>query len=123
MRLQRYQIGASISSIIFIVLVLVFIGHTGFKLIPIYMEDMAIRSVMSSLDGEDGEYSRPADVHQAIFRRLGVNNIRTLGRDDVAVTREGNTLIATVEYEVRVPYIANISLVMDFHHRVEVRAR
>lgn len=124
MKLHQYQIGASIWGIMIVVLLAILAGHTAFKLLPVYMEDMAVKSVVNGLESDpDTQYSRPGDVHGAVFRRFGVNNISRVSRDDVIVLRDGDRFLVDVIYEVRVPYLANISLVMVFEHRAEVRAR
>jgi hypothetical protein len=69
------------------------------------------------------QYNRPSDVQQAILRRFGVNNVTNAGRDNVSVVRDGDYYRVNVEYEVSLPYMANISLVLDFAHEAEVRAR
>jgi len=123
-KLQRYQVGASLYGIIFVVLVAVFVGHTFFKLFPIYMENMEVASIIKSVSNDaDAQYSRPSDVYQAIFRRFGVNQITRIGRDDISVVRDGDYYLINAEYSVQVPYMWNISLLLEFQHEAEVRAR
>ena len=124
MKLQRYQVGASLYGIIFVVLVAVFVGHTFFKLFPVYMENVEVASGIKSVGADaDAQYNRPSDVYQAIFRRFGVNQITRVGRDDISVVRDGDFYIIDVDYTVTVPYMWNISLLMEFNHEAEVRAR
>jgi hypothetical protein len=123
-KLQRYQVGASLYGVIFVVLVAVFVGHTFFKLFPAYMENLEVASVIKSVGTDaDAQYSRPSDVLQAIIRRFGVNQITRVGRDDISVVRDGDYYLINVDYKVTVPYLWNISLLLEFKHEAEVRAR
>ncbi len=124
MKLQRYQHGASMYGIVFAVLLGAMFVHTLFKLLPPYMESMAIRSVVQSVEKDvETNYTRPSQVHQAITRRFGINNIRDFDNDAISVVRDGDYFLIDIVYEVRTPYIANISLVMEFEHQGQVRAR
>ena len=110
--------------IIFVVLVGVLFVHTLFKILPPYMEDMAVKSVVQSVEKDaDANYTRPSQVQQAITRRFGVNNIRGVGSDDISIVRDGDFYYIDISYEVRVPYLGNMSLVMEFEHQGQVRAR
>lgn len=121
---KHQQLGAGMYGAIFYVLVAVFIGHALFKLFPIYMENMAVKSVVENIGREgDTQFSRPMEVHQAIFRRLDVNNVTLVDRDNVSVVRDGEYFQIDVSYEVRVPYIRNISLLLNFEHHNEVPVR
>lgn len=124
MKIHRYQKGTSLYNIIFIILVAVMAAHTGFKLFPVYMEDWSIQAAIEGATKDpDVQYNRPSDVQQAILRRFGVNNVTRASRENVSVVRDGDYYRINVEYEVSLPYMANISLVLDFAHEAEVRAR
>ena len=124
MKMHNTQRGMGLLAIMFWILFAVFVLHTGFKVFPVYMTDLTIKSMVENLGKEsDTTYRGPSDVMQAISRRLQVNSISHIGRDEVTITREGDYFIVDIDYEVVVPYLANISLLMEFSHQTEVRIR
>ena len=124
MKFRRAQSGISFFILLFWIILLIMVSHTVFKLFPVYMEDMTVKSILESVVTEpDAQYRRPADVHQAIFRRFGVNNLTRVSREDVGVIRDGEYFKVNIDYKVTLPYMWNISLLVEFSHQAEVRAR
>jgi hypothetical protein len=50
-----------------------------------------------------------------------VNNIRSIKKEDVKIVKTVNDITVKVEYEARVPLIANIDLMMSFHKSTLIR--
>lgn len=123
MRLQKEQHGATLWSIAFILFLIGFAAFTTLKLFPVYMEDFSISSSLDSMEQDvAAEYRGVGSVQQGFMRRLGVNNVKVLKRDDVAVSREGDYYYIDVNYEVTIPFIGNVSLLLNFEHSASVRA-
>lgn len=123
MKLSKHQYGASLWSVIFTLFLIGFIAFTALKLFPVYMEDFSIESSLQSLEADIGaEYRGAMSVRNAVSKRLSVNNVKVISRDDVSVTRDGQAYNVTIDYQVTVPFIGNISLLVTFNHSVAVRA-
>jgi len=99
-----------------------FVAFTTLKLFPVYMEDFNISGALSAMEGEPDEYPGAMAVHSSVLKRFSVNNITRATRDDVSVTRDGQDYNISVEYEVIIPYMGNISLLLSFSHAATVRA-
>lgn len=124
MKFHCKQSGFSLYGAMFWILMLSFVAHTTFKLFPVYMEDLTVKSIIDSVSKDpDVQYNRPTDVQQAIFRRFGVNNVSRVTHEDVSVVRDGEYFMIDITYEVRMPYLGNVSLVAAFSHQAEVRGR
>lgn len=92
------------------------------KLLPVYMEDMSIDSVLKEV-GETGEsYSSSRELRTAILRRFDVNNIKRLGREDIVIDRDGGVYDVSIDYEVRIPFVSNIDLMLKFENHARVPA-
>lgn len=123
MKLQKSQRGATIWSVSFILLLIGFVAFTAMRLFPVYMEDFSITSsVESVVNDTTAEYRGARSVKQTLMKRLRFNNVKAVGSEDVSVTREGEYYNISVDYEVVVPYIGNISLLFNFNHSGSVRA-
>jgi hypothetical protein len=123
MKLQKKQRGATIWSVSFILLLIGFVAFTVLRLFPVYMEDFAIASSVESVVNDTAaEYRGARSVRQTLFKRLKFNNVKALDNQQVSVIREGDHYNINVDYEVVVPYIGNISLLINFKHSGSVRA-
>lgn len=124
MKFKHQQKGMTLYSVAFYLLLLGFVVFTALKLFPVYMESFAVKSSVQSLNSDpDAEFTGAREVKTTVLRRFGVNNITVVTNDDVTVTREDQTYMVDVNYEVRIPYISNVDLVISFTNHAEVNAR
>jgi hypothetical protein len=101
---------------------LAFIALFGIKLAPIYIENFTIRSVLTGLENHTGTFSGSEDVRSSIEKRFGMNNVTNVKASEVIIQPlPGNGYSLQLDYERRVPFIHNISIVVDFSETAEVR--
>lgn len=123
MELFKQQRGASLSSVVFTLFLIGFATFTTLKLFPVYLEDFSIRSSLESLEADaTQEYRGALSVRDAVLKRFDVNDVRRVGKDDLSIIRDGNAYQVNVQYEVIVPFISNVSLLIRFNHNATVRA-
>ncbi|HEY9149102.1 MAG TPA: DUF4845 domain-containing protein [Gammaproteobacteria bacterium] len=123
MTLEKTQHGATLWSVVFILFLIGFSVFVTLKLFPVYMEDFSIVSSLESLENDPAaEYLGAGKVKSAVMKRFGVNNVNVVSSEDVSITRDGNFYFVDVDYEVTVPFIGNISLLVTFSHSASVRA-
>lgn len=124
MKLRKSQLGISVGTIMIMVVVLGFVTMTFFKLFPAYMENMTIASSLEALENsDDPELVSVAGIRNALSRRFSINDVEVVGLGDVLIVRDGNDYSVDVDYEVRIPYISNIDLVLVFKNHADVSAR
>ncbi len=121
--LRKSQQGVSFATVMLLApLVGVFI-LVVIKLVPIYVENAAVKSVLQGVVGERAEsYTSPKQLMDVLLKRLDINDVKHVNRDHVTVEREGAFYSVTIEYEVRVPLFYNISIVTNFANTGEVPA-
>ena len=93
-----------------------------FKLIPPYLADLKISNAMTSLkrQAESSTMSR-RDIFLALEKRFDIDSVTHVDmRRDVIIRKRGNMAVITIDYEVQVPLVYNISALMEFDHSVEV---
>jgi hypothetical protein len=101
-----------------------FVVFTTLKLFPVYMEHFSIISSLESLEQErDKEYVGAAAVRTTLLKRFQMNNVSQAGGDDISIVRDGQIYRVEIAYEVRIPFISNISLLASFNETAEVPAR
>lgn len=92
------------------------------KLLPVYMENMAIRSILDEVGETGDKYTSGRDVRTAIVRRFEINNIKNMRMTDIIVNRDGGTYEVQADYEVRVPFVYNIDFMLTFKNHAMVPA-
>lgn len=123
MKLQHSQQGVTLFSIAFFLGLLAFVVLTTLKLFPVYMEAFTVESAVKGLEKKGEEYMGVLAVRDSLMKNFGINNVTLVKQDDIRITREDQVYMVDVDYEVRIPYIKNISLVLTFQNHAEVPAR
>ena len=94
---------------------------TGLKILSMYLDYYNVKSVVDSVanDPEIDPKSKK-DLWSAISKRLVINSIRFMKREDVSFKRKNGITTITIDYEVEKPYIAQLYLVAKFNYSVEI---
>lgn len=112
---MKKQRGISLTGLI-VILVLLGIGAMlGLKLFTPYSEYFTIQKTFKTLvqNPETRSGSR-AEILRAYRRYTMIDNVTAISEDDIEVTKDGNTLVVSASYSVKVPLVANVSLLIDF---------
>lgn len=124
MRLRKHQQGMTFFGLAFTLLLIGFVVFTALKLLPPYMQNFYVRGALQSTETDDAaEYSRAAAVRIAILKRLDINDVTQVKAEDVSVVRDGAIFNIDIDYEVVVPFVHNISLLINFENHAEVPAQ
>jgi hypothetical protein len=124
MNCRKHQQGITLFGFALTLFLIGFVAFTTFKLFPVYMENFAIRSSLESMETErDTEYRGVVSVRNTLLRRFEINNVTQAKKDDISIIRDGQTYRIEVSYEVTIPFISNISLLVSFNNTAEVPAQ
>lgn len=124
MKQRKQQQGITFVGIAFILLLIGFATFTVLKLFPAYMQNFNVQSSLKGMEAEKSrEYLGARDVRDSVLRRFEINEVEQVGKDDVSITRDGRTYLVDVDYEVRIPFISNVSLLISFKNHAEVDAQ
>jgi len=110
---MRAQRGVTLTGFLVTAVILVFAALLGFKIGPAYMEYYTIQKQIRIVANEVGAADRRA-VENAFDRRANVENITAITGKDLEITKDGDGVIITAEYSVKVPLVGNLSACMDF---------
>ena len=69
------------------------------------------------------EYLGAVAVRDTVLKRLDINNVNQVKKEDISISRDGGFYYIDIDYEVRIPFISNVSLLIDFKNHAEVSAR
>lgn len=116
---RNRQKGITMWGIMTIVAVGVFFLFLFFKMFPPYLEDAQISSVLSNFASSSGARNKvPAQVIESIERRFDIEGVKNVTRRDIKIVPEGNSYAVEVDYFVEIPMFGNVSVMIDFEHRV-----
>ena len=108
------QHGITMTGFLVTAVILVIIALLGFKIAPPYMEYYTIKRQIKLVANEVSVVDRRT-VENAFDRRAVVENITAISAKDLEITKDGDKVILSVEYSVKVPLVGNLSALMDFN--------
>jgi len=115
---MKKQRGATFLGMLTIVAILGFALYAAIRLVPIYKEYMDVYRAMTQTAKTLGSSASNEDIRKSLQRRWEVEDIKSLDFKDVHITKVGNATALHVDYRAEAPFIANISLVVDFDKTV-----
>lgn len=124
MVVRKQQRGMSMMNVLMLLAVVAFLASAAFKIIPHYLDFMAVEKMIMAIEGPAGEsITRPNDVYVHLSKGMEVNNIRDLDLHEAfKIRQEGNDFFIEANYERRENLIKNIDLVVKFEKEFRVRA-
>lgn len=108
------------------VIVLLLIGFfilLGLKIIPVYLNNYKVTSVLESLPNDPEMIGLgPGRLRKMVVRRLDINMVK-LEPDDILIEKVGNALRVTVGFETHKKFTKDIDIVIYYDKSVEVPLR
>ena len=124
MKLASRQSGATIWQMVIIGFFVVLFALLVMKLLPPYLADLKISSALSSLEKQAA--ASPMSRREmliALEKRFDIDDVKHVDiRQDVIIEKHGRMATVSIDYEVQVPLVFNISALMEFDHSVQVAA-
>jgi hypothetical protein len=118
------QDGMTYLGMLIMLIVIAFCAVVLIKVLPLYMEHFKVKSSLDSLaqDTKDSQAAlSPEEIEQHLLKRLSINDVQHVKKENIQVTREGRKVVVTVDYEARVTLFDNLDLVARFpDNRVEL---
>jgi hypothetical protein len=118
---RRRQAGMSTVALILIVGIFAFLVITFFKVFPMYYGNFKVRNALQSMaqDSELDPKSKRA-LWEALSKRLFVDEVRSVTRENVTMKRKDGKTTITVTYETRDNYIGNLFIGASFSESIVI---
>ena len=118
----RRQRGATFLGMVIIVAILGFALYAGIRLVPVYMEYMAIVRALDQTAKENAnDPTSPQQLRLALDRRWTIEDIKSIEPKDIEIKRASGGFTMRAYYRAEAPFVANVSLVVDFDKSVDVK--
>ncbi len=120
MKSLRYQAGLSSIGWLLVIVLVGFGLLCSFKMIPAYVENRFIQEALRSLPtGDELTDMTKGEIKRSLSNFYTINNVRSAGSSQIEVERTQNKTLVNINYEVRVPLIYNIDVVMRFVNQLD----
>lgn len=114
--MSKLQRGLSFEGFMFGAFLFVLLGILGLKLIPPYMQAATIKNLFISMSHEpDLQKASPHEVKLSFARQSVIDNVTAIQPDDIDISTEDGRLVLSASYEVKIPLVANASLLLLFN--------
>ena len=107
--------------------ILVFLGFqavVAINIIPVYLTDSSIKAMWRALPN-DGDLigAPPKRIREVVIKRLKINNVYALKKDDIKIRKHKNHYVVSVTYEPRGKIIGSLDYIVTFNHEAKIPIR
>jgi hypothetical protein len=118
--MRHRQQGITFIGLLFIVILVALPVYAVIRLVPVYINYMAVSRNLESLRSEFKGSPDPGGIRRSLERHWQIDDVTGLEAKDVAVTKEDGVVIAHAAYEDKVSFLGNISLLVTFEKSVRI---
>ena len=115
------QRGVSMIAILLIICLVIFFGAVGFTMGPSYLSFLQVRSAMDGLREKPDVIARgPGAIRSTVANQLFLNDVYSLNANQFKIEKKRGHYNLAIDYEVRKHLLANVDVVMNFAHEVQL---
>ena len=119
--LAHKQRGMTMIAWLFIIAFLGFQGMIAMKIAPIYFNDASLKSMLKDMEADATLPGQsPRALSEILFKRLRVNGIYSLTKDNVKIKKTRTHYVLIVQYEPRGNIAGSLDYIMTFRHEAKI---
>ena len=99
---------------LFVTAVLLVVALLAFRMIPSYIEYYTVQKALEDALNKNREPTL-ANVRGAFEDKIGADYVDSVTAKDVELSKVGNSITASANWEKKLPLVHNISLLMEFN--------
>ena len=112
---MKKQKGVTLSGLLVASIFLIVIVLIGFKVTPVLLEYNAIQRIFRAIAEDPAMQGASREqVRRAFVSRAMVDDIKAISPEQIEITRDGNDLVLSAAYDVKVHLFRNVSACLDF---------
>ncbi len=117
-KMPRWQNGLSFGTFLFVAFLVVLGSILGLKVIPAYMQFGQVKNVMAAIVHDpEMQKASPREIRTSFDKRADIDYITAIKSEDVEIENDGGSLVLSASYNVKIPLVANVSLLLEFEPR------
>ena len=111
----HHQRGVTITGLIVVSVLIIIVLLLGMKVVPVYVEYFAVqRNFRAMAQDPSLAAARRPELLRAWSGRATVDNITAVNGNDINFERDGDELVVSAEYSVKVPIYRHVNFCFDF---------
>lgn len=119
--MRSRQRGATFIGMLVIIAIIGLGLYGAIRLTPLYFEYMAIaRALEQTAKEHAGNVTSPGQLRTALERRWVIEDIKSIQPKEIEIKRDGDGYAMRAWYRAEAPFVANVSLAVDFDKTVNV---
>ncbi len=108
-------------SMIFVLGLIGFFVLLILKIGPIYLDHSKVVNALAALEQTtDIQTKSEMEIKSTLDKRLNMNYVYDVTKDDIKITKNGNYLKVEIQYEVAKKIVGNLSALAEFDDVIEV---
>ena len=111
---MKRQQGVTFVGMIFIAALIVLGAIIALKLVPAYIEYATVVQHLREIARSPDARGSPREIQMLFSKRAQIDNIKAITADDIEVTRDGDSVVLTANYQTKVKLFGNLSACIDF---------
>ena len=112
--MRNKQLGISLGGLVAVSVVLIAVAIVGIKLVPSYIEFMAIKKVVNDVGREKKGGASVAELRKSFDLRGTVDGIESVKGADLEITKEGSDIVIAARYRKEIPLVGNMGIYINF---------
>lgn len=115
-KMTNSQRGISFVGFIMMAVGIILVAILGLKVVPPYVHSFQIAQILKSISVDPAMQSASIkEIRESYAKRASINYITDISADEIEIAKDGAYLTLSVSYSVRIPLIANITLLLEFN--------
>jgi hypothetical protein len=122
--MRKRQRGVTAIGWLFLLMPLAVVGYAAIRLTPVYLNYMKVARALDQTATEfrsDQSTATAQALRNSLEKRLDVESVDYPQVKDIIIKRDGRAWTLQAKYEDVAPLFADISLLVNFDRKVEVR--
>ena len=119
--IKQRQAGMTTIGLMLVLGVIGIVALSAIRIIPIYLDNFTVRSVLEATrDDQRVDAKSKAAIWDSIKKRLYINEVRIIKRENVEIVRGNGETTVTIAYESRRPYLGPLFIGGSFTESVVI---
>ncbi len=123
----KKQLGMTMIGWMFVLSIIGAIAFVGISIVPIYIDDMAVKKSLDVLveqNGQEVAKMNKRKVWDGIRKYLKVNQISHVTEEHLSLSKNKQGFrVITIKYQAKKHIVGNVEALMTFEHSIEVAGR
>ena len=118
------QRGATFVFWVFFLALIGFLFMLGIKLFPVYYKGFTTEKIIEDIAIEmQGKKPSKKQLWQSIDKRININSVYGVNKEHFVFKRNKDSIEFGLDYEVRIPVIANLDAIANFDQRQTISTK